>query len=808
MDVAPATHSPLSLAEPGRPLLRFSLFAELRILRGDDPVEAPPQRTQGLLAALLLRPSLRRRERLVDLLFPHMPESRGRRRLSDLLWLLRSSIPDLPLESQAQEVFLPPEQRWLDVEAFRQPVDDLEGRLAALRLYRGDLLEGVYDDWLLEERESLRLEYIRLAHRTGDELLQRGRIDELLPLAERLTQVEPYDERGLRLLLRAYQAEGRRGAALAAYDRFVALAADELGAAPESATEALAEAIRLMGPPPRRQPAPAVAGAPATLLRGARQALGRGDYARAEANLQLLRVHPACGEEDVRLLEIDLALFRGDYGCAQNCLHEVGTARAPEMARAARLALERHAASAAVDASADALLLAHEAKDADSEIEALLVLAAAQRELGQHAQASRSAERALAVARQSGSAEGIARALIARSAAQLSQGHYAQALASSYQARGTALEHGLTAHLGMALRGVRAAQVHNSQLTQALETAQQELSIWRDLGLQREEAVALEGLALILDYLGRSAESIRAMEQALHISEYLADPVRLAVSQYNLAYSLLYQDDANALRAAELARRALDAFRAHQQRAWEALALTVLGYARWVGGQHGKALLLFRQAYAANEEMGKLSYLPELLAYQGLALAGLKRPEEALALTRQAVLAMAQGEVSQEVVSEIAYAHAVALAANGLDEQAMSYLTQAYEHLLMTASQAEDEAARQAFFHHNPTLRRLMHELYARGVAPLPAEGVLSRPLPALYGAGPVRVRWTVDAGPPDVALRQARGAVALRRSRLARLLREAQAQGAVPTTAELAAVLGVSQRTIQRDLAALADAR
>ena len=70
-----------------------------------------------------------------------------------------------------------------------------------------------------------------------------------------------------------------------------------------------------------------------------------------------------------------------------------------------------------------------------------------------------------------------------------------------------------------------------------------------------------------------------------------------------------------------------------------------------------------------------------------------------------------------------------------------------------------------------------------------------------------VPVTLTVDAGPADVALKQARGAIALRRTRLARLLREAQAQGATPTVAQLAEVLGVSTRTIKRDLAALRDA-
>jgi hypothetical protein len=57
---------------------------------------------------------------------------------------------------------LPPERRWLDVEAFRQAAqgDDLPDWLHALALYRGYLLEGAYADWLLEEREHLYYRHI------------------------------------------------------------------------------------------------------------------------------------------------------------------------------------------------------------------------------------------------------------------------------------------------------------------------------------------------------------------------------------------------------------------------------------------------------------------------------------------------------------------------------------------------------------------------------------------------------------------------------------------------------------------------
>ena len=63
-----------------------------------------------------------------------------------------------------------------------------------------------------------------------------------------------------------------------------------------------------------------------------------------------------------------------------------------------------------------------------------------------------------------------------------------------------------------------------------------------------------------------------------------------------------------------------------------------------------------------------------------------------------------------------------------------------------------------------------------------------------------VAVSWTV-ASPEDEAIA---GKVARRRQRIVRLLREAQAQGAVPAHGHLAEALGVSRRTIERDMAAM----
>ncbi len=805
-------HKPDPAAQPPpAAALCFRLLGELTVTVHHEPLAPPPHRTHGLLAVLLLYPRAHRRERLVGLLYPETPERKGRQRLSHSLWLLRKSLPDLPLEASQSEVCLPAEVRWLDVEAFRRAAGQDAGRVPlelweeALALYRGDLLEGVYDDWLLEEREALYLQYVRLAHRACDELLRQGRTQAVLAIAERLVQREPYDEWALRRLMQAYLDTGRRGAALAAYERFVALAAAELGVEPEPATRTLAESIRTMAAAPRARTAPAPTGdSPSFLLSQARQALGRGERMEVEDCLERLRTGCESCEDDVLLLEIDLALLFEEYDRAGQLLEGCSLERAAEHVRTARLAAGRHEGAIASDEAVQALMRAHEEGDKATELEALLVLVEAQQQLGENAQAMRSAEQALILARECGSFESIARAGILRGFGQIYQGRYARALSHLQEARAVALEHGLRPALASALRGIRMVLTQCDAFKEALAASQEELSIWRDLGLERWEAAALEGRALIQDMLGHSQESLLTLEQASEISRRLGDPVRIAINCYNLASSLLYLDDALAPRALKEAQAALECFRAHEQPGWEAATLTIMGYALWVDGQHAAALDHFREAYAISERIGELLYLPELLAYQGLASLGLDECASALDLTGAAVLAQAQGEVSEEIVPEIYYAHAMALSACGQEDRARKYLVRAYDRLLSGAAQFEEEEARQAYFHRNPTLRRLMREVAARGIAPAPELRIVSQPLPAARGGGPVRVAWTVDAGPADIALKQAQGAIGLRRARLARMVGEAEAQGAAPTVADLANALGVSKRTVQRDLAAL----
>ena len=788
---------------------RFYLLGGLRVRYTGQWLSVPPYRTHALVAALLLDARPLHRDHLAGQLFPDQPERAGRRRLSDLLWLLRRALPDLALEITAEYIAFPVESRWLDVEVFKRKATtpDPGAWQEALTLYQGPLLPDCFADWLLVEREALHLEYTRLLERASKWLMGRQTFSEALPLAQRLAHEEPFDEEALRMLMRVHAALGQRGAALAAYERFAGLAADELGLEPEQATQFLAQAIRASILTPLRPDTPEPRDLPPEdLLRRAQAALERGDQAIVAAYLERLEAHrPAVDKTAVCLLEMDLALLRNEYTQIERILAMCDRHQAAVLAREAALALGQKQATAACEAASRALLLACAQRDRQSELEALLILTQAQRLSGQPLQALVTAERALRLARERESAAGIVRAHLAQGFALYRQGRSREATPIFYEARALAQEHDLRRYLAEALHGLANVLSDSGNFVETLPIIQETLSIWRDLGLARLEARTLQTLASIYDLLGQHAEALRNIERAMQIYERLGDTFGAACCRYHLAAGMPYRDELLVGESLTLAREALATFHALGQTGWEAATLATLGYALWLDGQHAAALDAFHQSYALHQQRGEMGVLPELLAYQGLAHVGLGDAAAALDCTQRALLALAQGPLDNDIAAEIYYARAMALIAGGQDDEAHDCFVRAYEILLECAAQLQDEVARHAFFRRDPTTRRLMQEVYARGLAPDPRTGVVTRWLPARSDPEQaVPVAWTFDAGPSDVALKRAQGAITLRRSRLARLLEEAQAQGARPTTAQLAQTLNVSPRTIKRDRAAL----
>src|SRR5512139_3550947 len=133
---------------------------------GNRQLPKPPTlKSQSLLAYLVHhRRQPHPRDQLAGLFFGERTEHKARRSLSTALWHIRRCLPnDSFLLSDPQTVqFDPQSPIWLDVEEFEALAVRSEAASlhSAIGLYRGDFLDGFYDDWIICERDRLESLYL------------------------------------------------------------------------------------------------------------------------------------------------------------------------------------------------------------------------------------------------------------------------------------------------------------------------------------------------------------------------------------------------------------------------------------------------------------------------------------------------------------------------------------------------------------------------------------------------------------------------------------------------------------------------
>jgi DNA-binding SARP family transcriptional activator len=108
-----------------------------------------------------------------------------------------------------------------------------------LALYTGELLEGFYDDWVLRERERLRMVYLNGLFYLMRYYRDRGAYEQSLIWGKRVLQEDPLRESIHREIMRLYMASGQRALALQQYKVCADTVGDELGVLPMPETRAL-----------------------------------------------------------------------------------------------------------------------------------------------------------------------------------------------------------------------------------------------------------------------------------------------------------------------------------------------------------------------------------------------------------------------------------------------------------------------------------------------------------------------------------------------------------------------------------------
>ena len=265
---------------------------ELRVLgalqiNGSGGREVEPLAHQAKRAALLAYLAaatprgLHRRDKLLALFWPELDQARARAALNQAVYVLRATLGEDALLPHGDGALGLGDGVWCDAVAFEAALD--AGRPAeALKLYRGDLLEGFFisgapefEHWLDGERERLRLRASEGAWALAEAAAAAGDPFEAARWARWAAERRPADEMVIRRLMTFLHGLGDRAAATRAYQDLVDRLAQEYELQPSAETEALAASIRQEDRTPgRRWVGPASTPPTAALLPGKKRSLG------------------------------------------------------------------------------------------------------------------------------------------------------------------------------------------------------------------------------------------------------------------------------------------------------------------------------------------------------------------------------------------------------------------------------------------------------------------------------------------------------------------------------------------------------
>ena len=224
-------------------MLEVQLLGHLALADSGHRVEAV--RNPRLIAYLLLnRDRPLERTEVAFTLWPDSGDAQALTNLRRELHVLRHALPDAErlLAIERRTIRWRPDGPFrLDVAAFEEAVEHaagggVDGLRAAIAIYRGDLLPGVYDDWIQPYRDQLRTKMLETLDALATGLEERREYRAAMEQLRRLLAIDPLAESRYQALMRVAALAGDRTAGLRAYHACVSALRDDLGIEPSRET--------------------------------------------------------------------------------------------------------------------------------------------------------------------------------------------------------------------------------------------------------------------------------------------------------------------------------------------------------------------------------------------------------------------------------------------------------------------------------------------------------------------------------------------------------------------------------------------
>lgn len=250
--------------------LKIQLLGTFHMEYHGKPVEGlDSARLQELLAWLLLnRNEPQPRRHIAFQFWPDSSEKQALANLRNLLYKLRRNWPDCENYILIRNKNI----QWNTVASYRFDVSQFEHflqlankaesegnsdlRLELLKkvedLYKGDLFENCYKNWLEDERHRLKQDYVYVLKSIIELYELQKCYKEAIPYARKMIKCDEYDERSYRRLMHLYMLSGRRAMVLKTYQKCKNILRNELQIEPSRKTKELYNELKLVDQPHKK----------------------------------------------------------------------------------------------------------------------------------------------------------------------------------------------------------------------------------------------------------------------------------------------------------------------------------------------------------------------------------------------------------------------------------------------------------------------------------------------------------------------------------------------------------------------------
>ncbi|HET7010154.1 MAG TPA: tetratricopeptide repeat protein [Anaerolineales bacterium] len=230
--------------------LRLFLLGPMRAYVDEAAIKLPPRsRLLSLWGYLLVHRSRPMPRNLLAYTFwPDESEEEARlnlrRHLHRLAQLLPATEPAISwiVSDRSTVQWNPSADAWLDLADFERVRTDPARLVEAADLYTGDLLEGIYDDWVFAERERLRDAYSQVLHQLVERSEAEKDYRQAILFAQRLLRHDPLREETYRTLMRLHAQSGDRAGLVRHFNACVTVLQRELHVEPSLETRQAYEA--------------------------------------------------------------------------------------------------------------------------------------------------------------------------------------------------------------------------------------------------------------------------------------------------------------------------------------------------------------------------------------------------------------------------------------------------------------------------------------------------------------------------------------------------------------------------------------